>query len=119
MGRRGRRGGERGEAAGEQWVGLKNYVNAFADDRFWASTWHTIGYIVVTVPLSLVVGLGLALLANQPFRVKWPVRLGLLLPWWLARSGRDPALGSGPIATIVQDVLSLLVYLAVVRAFGL
>jgi multiple sugar transport system permease protein len=70
-------------AAGEQWVGLKNYVSAFADDRFWSSTLHTIGYIVVTVPLSLVVGLGLALLANLPFRVKWPVRLGLLLPWAL------------------------------------
>ena len=69
--------------AGEQWVGLKNYTNAFADDRFWASTWHTIGYILVTVPLSLVVGLGLALLANMPFRIKWPVRLGLLLPWAL------------------------------------
>ena len=27
--------------------------------------------------------LGLALLANKPFRVKWPVRLGLLLPWAL------------------------------------
>jgi magnesium transporter len=45
--------------------------------------------------------------------------LGLALPWWLARSGRDPALGSGPLATVIQDVLSLLVYLAVVRAFGL
>lgn len=45
--------------------------------------------------------------------------LGLLLPWWLAKTGRDPALGSGPIATVIQDVLSLLVYLAVVRAFGL
>ncbi|MFY9314945.1 MAG: magnesium transporter [Burkholderiales bacterium] len=45
--------------------------------------------------------------------------LGLLLPWWLARGGRDPALGSGPLATIIQDVLSLPVYLAVVRAFGL
>jgi magnesium transporter len=45
--------------------------------------------------------------------------LGLLLPWWLARAGRDPALGSGPLATVIQDVLSLLVYLAVVRAFGL
>jgi multiple sugar transport system permease protein len=70
-------------AAGEQWVGLKNYVNAFEDDRFWSSTWHTLGYILVTVPVSLVVGLGLALLANLPFRVKWPVRLGLLLPWAL------------------------------------
>jgi magnesium transporter len=45
--------------------------------------------------------------------------LGLLLPWWIARSGRDPALGSGPLATVVQDILSLLVYLGVVRAFGL
>jgi len=44
--------------------------------------------------------------------------LGLLLPWWLARAGRDPALGSGPLATVVQDILSLLVYFAVVRAFG-
>jgi len=45
--------------------------------------------------------------------------LGLLLPWWLARLGRDPALGSGPLATVIQDILSLLVYFAVVRAFGI
>jgi len=70
-------------AAGEQWVGLKNYLNAFEDERFWNSTLHTVLYILVTVPASLVVGLGLALLANLPFRVKWPVRLGLLLPWAL------------------------------------
>ena len=45
--------------------------------------------------------------------------LGLLLPWWLARLGRDPAMGSGPIATVIQDILSLLVYFAVVRLFGI
>lgn len=45
--------------------------------------------------------------------------LGLALPWWLARLGRDPALGSGPLATVLQDILSVLVYLGVVRAFGL
>ena len=45
--------------------------------------------------------------------------LGLLLPWWLARAGRDPALGSGPVATVIQDVVSLLVYFGVVRLFGL
>jgi len=44
--------------------------------------------------------------------------LGLALPWWIARSGRDPAFGSGPLATVIQDILSLLVYLGVVRAFG-
>ena len=40
--------------------------------------------------------------------------LGLLLPWLLGRMGSDPAYGSGPLATIVQDVLSLLIYFACV-----
>ena len=70
-------------AAGEQWAGFANYARAFDDDRFWHSLSQTIVYIVVTVPGALAVGLGLALLANQPFKVKWPVRLGLLLPWAL------------------------------------
>jgi multiple sugar transport system permease protein len=69
--------------AGELFVGIDNYARAFADDRFWTSTLHTVLYVVVTVPGSLLIGLGLALLANKPFRVKWPVRLGLLLPWAL------------------------------------
>jgi magnesium transporter len=44
--------------------------------------------------------------------------IGLLFPWVLAHLGRDPAYGSGPVATVIQDILSLLVYFAVVRAFG-
>ena len=36
--------------------------------------------------------------------------LGLLLPWALSRFGADPAYGSGPLATIVQDVLTILIY---------
>jgi hypothetical protein len=39
--------------------------------------------------------------------------IGLLLPWLLQRLGSDPAFGSGPVATIIQDVLSLLIYLAI------
>lgn len=39
--------------------------------------------------------------------------IGLLFPWMLQRWGIDPAFGSGPLATVAQDVLSLLVYLAV------
>jgi magnesium transporter len=45
--------------------------------------------------------------------------IGLLFPWVLARFHRDPAYGSGPVATVIQDVLSLLVYFAVLRAFGI
>jgi multiple sugar transport system permease protein len=69
--------------AGEQWVGVANYLRAFDDARFWHSALQTVIYIVVTVPGALLVGLGLALLANQPFKVQWPVRLSLLLPWAL------------------------------------
>ena len=39
--------------------------------------------------------------------------LGLLLPWLLSRMGLDPAFGSGPVATIIQDVLTILVYFQV------
>jgi magnesium transporter len=41
--------------------------------------------------------------------------IGLLLPWLLAHSGHDPAYGSGPVATIIQDVLSLLIYFLIVQ----
>lgn len=40
--------------------------------------------------------------------------IGVLFPWLIARTGRDPAFGSGPLATIVQDVLSLLIYFVTV-----
>lgn len=42
--------------------------------------------------------------------------LGLMLPWALQRLKLDPAYGSGPLATIVQDVLSLLIYFAFASA---
>jgi magnesium transporter len=39
--------------------------------------------------------------------------LGMALPWAFAAAGFDPAYGSGPVGTIVQDVLSLLIYFSV------
>jgi magnesium transporter len=45
--------------------------------------------------------------------------IGLGLPWWLARRGSDPAYGSGPLATVIQDILSIVVYFAVLNAFGI
>lgn len=45
--------------------------------------------------------------------------IGLALPWLFARRGLDPAYGSGPVATVIQDILSILVYFAVLRAFGI
>jgi magnesium transporter len=39
-----------------------------------------------------------------------------VLPVTLARAGRDPAFGSGPLATVVQDLLSLAIYFLVASA---
>jgi magnesium transporter len=44
--------------------------------------------------------------------------IGFALPWGLARLNVDPAYGSGPLATILQDILSLVVYLGVVQLIG-
>ncbi|MGL4324212.1 MAG: carbohydrate ABC transporter permease [Beijerinckiaceae bacterium] len=68
---------------GTPFIGFENYARGLSDERFWDAALHTAIFIVVTVPGAIVIGLGLALLANKPFRVQWPVRLGLLLPWAL------------------------------------
>jgi magnesium transporter len=58
--------------------------------------------LAIAVSLALLVAGGAA------------TSIGLLLPWLLSRLGRDPAFGSGPVATILQDVLSLLIYFLIV-----
>ena len=40
----------------------------------------------------------------------------MTLPWLLQKSGFDPAFGSGPLATVIQDLLSILIYFAIASA---
>lgn len=42
--------------------------------------------------------------------------VAMTLPWLFHRLGKDPAFGSGPLATVVQDLLSLVIYFAVAIA---
>lgn len=42
--------------------------------------------------------------------------VALALPYLLARLGTDPAFGSGPLATVIQDLLSIAVYFAIALA---
>jgi multiple sugar transport system permease protein len=69
-----------------QFVGWLNYQDVLRDADFWHATQNTLWITLITVPGALLVGLGLALLANLPFQRKWPVRLALLLPWALPLS---------------------------------
>jgi magnesium transporter len=72
-------------------------------------TWLVFGdpQLAIAVALSLVAAGSAA------------TTIGLGFPWLLAHLGKDPAFGSGPIATIIQDVLSLLIYFSVVTVLVL
>jgi multiple sugar transport system permease protein len=50
------------------WVGLRNYRDLFADPAFTGAVQHTLVYTVLFVPLSILGGLGLALLLNRRIR---------------------------------------------------
>ena len=72
--------------AGVKFIGFDNYADVWKAKDFWNATKNTLLITLITVPGALVVGMGLALLANLPFKRKWPVRLALLLPWALPLS---------------------------------
>lgn len=63
---------------------------------------------------KVVVGLGVAISLFAAGTLASSI--GLLLPWTLSRTNIDPAFGSGPVATIIQDVLTILIYFAVMTA---
>ncbi|MGD9139059.1 MAG: sugar ABC transporter permease [Desulfobacterales bacterium] len=59
-----------------EWVGISNYVNILTSGRFWDSTILTIIYVGVALSLEIVLGLGLAMLAEKATRgQKWYVSL--------------------------------------------
>jgi magnesium transporter len=41
----------------------------------------------------------------------------MTLPWLFERLSLDPAFGSGPLATVIQDLLSIWIYLSVTTLF--
>lgn len=47
------------------WAGLANYRTLFADPLFWASLGNTAYYVFIGVPLSIALGIALALLLNR------------------------------------------------------
>jgi magnesium transporter len=67
------------------------------------SIWIVLGdaHIAVTVALALFAACSVATV------------VAAALPVLMARHGGDPAFGSGPLATVAQDLLSLVIYFAV------
>ena len=52
-----------------RWVGLANYIKMFtADDVFWLALYNTVYFAVFSVPLGIIVGVGIALMLNMKIK---------------------------------------------------
>lgn len=65
-----------------KFVGLKNFIYMFLKDKsFWISLKNTVYYTVVTVPLTMMVALFLAILMNKPLKGRVFFRSVLFFPY--------------------------------------
>jgi multiple sugar transport system permease protein len=63
--------------------GLVNYTRMIGDGRFWQSLGNTTIFTAISVLLELILGMGIAIVLNQPFRGRGIVRTITIIPWAL------------------------------------
>jgi magnesium transporter len=68
--------------------------------------------VLLTGDTNLSIAVAVSLLASTACATI----VAMSLPWAMDRLALDPAFGSGPLATVIQDLLSILIYFAVAMA---
>lgn len=63
-----------------KFVGMANYTRFLKDKFFWQSLGNTATFVIVSVPLLVILALGLALLANRTSKLKRFYRASYYLP---------------------------------------
>lgn len=66
------------------WAGFDNYIELLQDHVLHESVLRTLYFALLTIALSVVMALALALILNEPFRGRKPVRVLVMLPWAVA-----------------------------------
>jgi len=66
---------------GLPFIGLKNYILGVQETYFIHVLGYTLYFTVVSVALELLIGLGMALLAFQAYRLRGFIRASIVLPW--------------------------------------
>lgn len=69
-----------GQSSGP-FVGLDNFAWALRSDLFWTALWNTMVWVFGSVALEMVLGLGLALLLHESFRLRGVARAVVLAPY--------------------------------------
>lgn len=68
---------------GGEFVGFANFLSIFSDGRFRDASLNTLLFFSISVPLELILGIGIALLLHSRFRGRGVVRAAHLIPWAL------------------------------------
>jgi multiple sugar transport system permease protein len=68
---------------GMRFIGLKNFATLVADTRFWNTARVTLFFVVGSVALQYILGMGLALLLNQEIHFRRFFRVTFLIPMML------------------------------------
>jgi multiple sugar transport system permease protein len=66
---------------GQKMVGWENYVDLWTDPVAIQALRTTLIFVAVTIPLELLVGLGMALVMNEVFHGRGLLRAVVLIPW--------------------------------------
>jgi multiple sugar transport system permease protein len=62
------------------WTGIANYANMLQDNLFWRSLWNSAYFTIGNIPLTMVLGLILALAVNAPIHGRNFFRVVFYLP---------------------------------------
>lgn len=62
-------------------IGLANYRRVIDQPLFWDSVWVTLYFAVASLVIQIPLGIGIALLLNEPFRGRGLLRAAVLIPW--------------------------------------
>lgn len=67
-----------------EFVGLANYMKIFGDAKFWDTFTRTFIYVIVSVPLTFLLSMGLALILNKKIKARGLFRALFYLPAMLS-----------------------------------
>ncbi|MEK7636602.1 MAG: magnesium transporter [Patescibacteria group bacterium] len=81
-------------------IGFLFSITIFAISLFWLR--------------SLVIGLILSI--SVFFTIFIAVVVAIFLPWYFLKRGADPAIAAGPLATVIRDILSIIIYFGIASA---
>lgn len=51
-----------------KWAGFANYTTLFKDQLFWTSLYNTLYFVIISVPLTIIIGLLISLMLNKDIK---------------------------------------------------